>query len=408
MLFDIFFSICQTEVGGVIPSERVMFENFFEQVRAADRLGFGTGWLAESHLSCEVQKRNPAPVIPHFKGEIAVNVDFLQLAQKVFSITERIHMGSAVLNILCNGGPIAQAERIRLFLTLHGLTPGEKRHIEVGFAAGRFPFINVPYGIVPRSPVETAGWGVVKNKVFRQATEIFLRLLRGDVLSSDDIEPLTLARGDFRKDEEWQAVLAAHGRRAAEIKVPNFYNFPDLTIVPRETGLDLLRLTIGSHDPEVQNFANTFLPVGVFNLSITPSEVIESTNRRMQAAYHPDGGPWKRAYMPRTVLVFINEDDGAKRDERIRRATASAEDALQNYWKALEGTIDPEKVRQAVSNALVGDAQAIAEQIRERFHPEDRLMLWFDFNNHNSAQVVRSMELFMESVAPHFQGALVP
>jgi hypothetical protein len=282
------------------------------------------------------------------------------------------------------------------------------RHIEVGFAAGRFPFINVPYGIVPRSPVETAGWGVVKNKVFRQATEIFLRLLRGDVLSSDDIEPLTLARGDFRKDEEWQAVLAAHGRRAAEIKVPNFYNFPDLTIVPRETGLDLLRLTIGSHDPEVQNFANTFLPVGVFNLSITPSEVIESTNRRMQAAYHPDGGPWKRAYMPRTVLVFINEDDGAKRDERIRRATASAEDALQNYWKALEGTIDPEKVRQAVSNALVGDAQAIAEQIRERFHPEDRLMLWFDFNNHNSAQVVRSMELFMESVAPHFQGALVP
>jgi len=408
MLFDIFFSICQTEAGGVIPSERVMFENFFEQVLAADRLGFGTAWVAESHLSCEVQKRNPAPVIPHFKGEIAVNVDFLQLAQKVFSRTERIHMGSAVLNILCNGGPIAQAERIRLFLTLHGLNEVEKRHIEVGFAAGRFPFINVPYGVVPRSPVEAAAWSVVKNKIFRQATEIFLRLLRGEVLSSDDIEPLVLARGDFRRDEEWQQVLAAHGRQAAEIRLPNFYHFPHLAIVPRETGLDLLRLTIGSHDPEVQGFANTFLPVGVFNLSITPSDIIESTNRRMQAAYHPDGGPWKRAFMPRTVLVFINEDPGVERDERLKRAAATAEGALQNYWRALEGTIDPEKVRQAVSNALVGDAQTIVEQIRERFHVEDRLMLWFDFNDHNSKQIVRSMELFMESVAPHFQGALVP
>src|SRR3990172_3428708 len=108
MLFDIFFSICQTEVGGEIPSERQMFANFFEQVRAADRLGFGTAWVAESHLSCEVQKRNPGAVIPHFKGEIAINVDFLQLTHTVFATTERIHMGSAVLNILSNGGPSAR------------------------------------------------------------------------------------------------------------------------------------------------------------------------------------------------------------------------------------------------------------------------------------------------------------
>lgn len=407
MLFDIFFSVCQTEVAGVIPSERVMLENFFEQVRAADRLGFGTGWVAESHLSCEVQKRNPAPVIPHFKGEIAVNVDFLQLAQKVFAVTERIHMGSAVLNILCNGGPMAHAERIRMFLSLHGLDREEKRHIEVGFAAGRFPFINVPYGVVPRSPVELAAWSVLKNRIFRQATEIFLRLLRGEVLSSEGIEPLLIRRQDFRREEDWLQVLAAHGRRADEIRLPNFYNFPDIAIVPRETTLELCRLTIGSHDPEVQIFANSFLPVGVFNLSITPSDIIESTNRRMQAAYHPGGGPWQRAYMPRTVLVFINEDEGVARGERQRRATAAAEEALENYWRALEGTLDPEKVKQAVSNALVGDAQAIIEQIRERFHAEDRLMLWFDFNNHNSPQVMRSMELFMEMVAPHVQGALV-
>src|SRR4051795_1530277 len=142
MEFDIFFSICQTEVDGYVPSERVMFENFFEQVELADELGFGTAWVAESHLSTEVQKMNPGAVIPHFIGEIGLNTDILQLAHRVFARTRRIHMGSAILNILCNGGPIAAAERIKTFLALHGLDPAEQRTITIGFAAGRLPFLN--------------------------------------------------------------------------------------------------------------------------------------------------------------------------------------------------------------------------------------------------------------------------
>jgi hypothetical protein len=42
MEFDIFFSISQTEVRGYMPGEKVMFENFFEQVELADQLGIGT------------------------------------------------------------------------------------------------------------------------------------------------------------------------------------------------------------------------------------------------------------------------------------------------------------------------------------------------------------------------------
>ena len=42
MQFDIFFSISQTPVDGVTPAEATMFSNFFEQVEAADALGFGT------------------------------------------------------------------------------------------------------------------------------------------------------------------------------------------------------------------------------------------------------------------------------------------------------------------------------------------------------------------------------
>jgi alkanesulfonate monooxygenase SsuD/methylene tetrahydromethanopterin reductase-like flavin-dependent oxidoreductase (luciferase family) len=368
--FDIFFSICQTEVDGYLPDEATMFRNFFEQVELADRLGFGTAWVAESHLSTEVQKENPGAVIPHFVGEIGLNTDILQLAHRVFARTKRISVGSAIMNILCNGGPIAAAERIKTFLALHGLDPDEKRLLTVGFASGRFPFINVPYGIVPRDEFEKANWPAVKNKIFEEATEIFLRLLRGEVLSSDMIAP----------------------RFVGETQLAPRWVFPKLKIVPQESRMDLLRLSIGSHDPAVQVFANTILPVGVFNLSITPGDEIEKTNERMATAYQ---GTWHRRLMPRTVLVFINDDDGAK-------AADEAKSALSNYWRALEGTLDEEKVRKATNNALVGDAEAIARQVKERFHPEDRLMLWFDFNNHDSKRVMKNMDDFMTKVASRF------
>ena len=395
MELDIFFSISQTEVDGYMPSERVMFENFFEQIELADRLGFGTAWVAESHLSTETQKSNPGAVIPHFAGEIGLNTDILQLAHRVFARTRRIGIGSAIMNILCNGGPIAAAERIKTFLTLHGLDPEERRILTVGFASGRFPFINVPYGIVPRDPVEAAAWPVVKNKIFEEATEIFLRLLKGETLSSESIARRSLTRKDFRTDADWQRAVDAWGHTTDEIPLQPRWRFPNLKIVPQEPRMDLLRLSIGSHDPATQIFANTILPVGVFNLSITPGDEIEKTNERMAVHYHPDGGAWHRRLMPRTVLVFINDDDPA-------RAAHEAQDALSNYWRALEGTLDEEKVRRATNNALVGDAEQIARQMDERFHPEDRLMLWFDFNNHDSKRVMKNMDDFMNKVAPRF------
>ncbi|MGZ5475702.1 MAG: LLM class flavin-dependent oxidoreductase [Thermoanaerobaculia bacterium] len=394
MEFDIFFSICQTGVHGYVPSEKVMFENFFEQVDLADGLGFGTAWVAESHLSTEVQKTNPDAVIPHFVGEIGLNTDILQLAHRIFARTKRIGVGSAIMNILCNGGPIAAAERIKTFLTLHGLDENESRILTVGFAAGRFPFINVPYGIVPRNPVEAAAWPVVKNKIFEEATEIFLRLLNGETLSSDRVARRPLKRADFRSEEDWQRALAAYGSNADQIPLEPRWSFPNLKIVPQHPRMDLLRLSIGSHDGQTQILANTLRPVGVFNLSITPGDEIEKTNARMRDHYHPAGGGWHRRLMPRTVLVFINDDP--------EQAAAEARDALSNYWRALEGTLDEQKVKRATNNALVGDAATIERQMRERFDPEDRLMLWFDFNNHDSKRVMRNMSDFMTRVAPRF------
>ena len=178
MKFDAFFSICQTPVNGSFPNERAMFLNFFDQVRLADELGFGTAWVAETHLSCQVQKKNPGAVIPHFKGEIGLNTDILQLAHKVFAMTRRIHVGSAIRNILCNGGPIAHAENLRTFMSLHSLDPRESRNLHLGFASGRFPFSNFPFGIQPRNEMERAVWPVLKGRIFQEATELFLRLLK--------------------------------------------------------------------------------------------------------------------------------------------------------------------------------------------------------------------------------------
>ncbi len=405
MKWDIFFSICQTEVDGYMPNERQMWQNFFDQVQLADELGFGTAWVAETHLSCQVQKQNPGAVIPHFKGEIGLNTDILQVAHKVFANTRRLNVGSAIRNILCNGGPMAHAEAIRTFLSLHGLNPGEKRILDLGFASGRFPFSNTPYGIRPRTLTETAAWPALRGKIFMEATEIFLRFLRGDVFSSKDVTPKVLTRFDFRTDEDWAKVQQAHvaeggDSKATEIRVAPFWVFDKVGVIPFEAPLDLLRLTIGAHWPEVQHLANRYMPVGVFNLSITPTNQIESTHERMKKHFHADGGEWTRAHMPRTVLVFVNDDKGVSLDERRARARKAATHATENYWKAIEGTLDPAKITQAVDNALVGAPEDVIEQARDRFHPDDRLMLWFDFNNHDNDSVKQNMRTFMEKVAP--------
>lgn len=404
MSFDIFLSICQTEVDGFIPSERQMFESFFDQVQLADELGFGTAWVAETHLSCQVQKENPQPVIPHFTGEIGLNTDILQMAHKIFAMTKNINVGSAIRNIVCNGGPIAHAEAVKTFLSLHGLNPAEKRKLELGFAYGRFPFSNYPYGVRPRNSVEEAAWPALRGKIFLEATEIFLRFLKGDVFSSQEVTPKKLLVKDFRTDEDWQKVQEAHraefGGKPESIEFAPFWEFDKVGVIPAEVGLENLNLTIGTHDPQAQVLANKYLPTGVFNLSITPSKMIEETHRRMKEIYHADGGEWSRRHMPRTVLIFIDDTDGLSEEEKNQKAQLAAKKAVDNYWLAIEGTLSEERTNGAVENALMGSPQQVLAQIKERFHPEDRLMLWFDFNNHDNKAVKNSMHVFMEKVAP--------
>jgi alkanesulfonate monooxygenase SsuD/methylene tetrahydromethanopterin reductase-like flavin-dependent oxidoreductase (luciferase family) len=412
MNYDIFFSISQTPVGGHTPTEADMFRNFFAQVEAADALGYGTAWIAESHLSSQVQKGNKRPVIPHWEGEVGLNCDMLQLAHQVFARTKRIEMVSAVMNIMCMGGPVAHAERVSVFCALHGLDPNEKRRIHVGFAAGRFQFMNEASGIVPRDVVEQAAWPAMKGIIFREAAEIFCRLLRGDTLSSDDIGRASLTRANFRSDADWEAVQdAAVSRdgldvRPESVAVAPRWEFEKLKVIPQDWNRDLVQLIAGSHEPALQQFVNEFMPVQVFNLSITQPDIIEATHERMAACYHEGGGAWERGHMPRTTFVFLNEQEGLSPEERSAAAQSEAREALSTYWKALQGTLDPKKVEKAAQNALIGNAEEVAAQMLERFHPDDRLMLWFDFFNHDNDRVIANMRAFQERVVPLVTEAL--
>ena len=107
--------------------------------------------------------------------------------------------------------------------------------------------------------------------------------------------------------------------------------------------------------------------------------------------------------MPRTVLVFINNEKDLSREEKFNKAREAATKATENYWRAIQGTLDPAKITNAVDNALVGSPEDIIAQMKERFNPEDRLMLWFDFNNHDNENVKTMMKDFMEHVAPEFR-----
>jgi alkanesulfonate monooxygenase SsuD/methylene tetrahydromethanopterin reductase-like flavin-dependent oxidoreductase (luciferase family) len=410
MEFDVFFSISQTpDSTGFCPDEQTMYSNYIEQLKLADNLGYGVAWIAQAHLSTEIQKRNRNPVIPHWEGEVGLCTDFFQLAALSFAETKQIEVGSAVLSILANGGPIAVAERVGNFCALQELR-GDSRKLHIGYSAGRFQFMASPYGVIPRDAVERAAWPALRGQIFWEASEIFLRLLNGEAFSSDSVRKTILSKDTFRTDEDWQAVqetaieVGGLDKPPQEIEIPNHYEFEEIKCIPQNWNRDLLSLTLGSHEPALQIETNKYRPVQVFNLSITAPELIEATHDRMTESYHESGGSWQRNMMPRTIMVFLNNEENLTAEERSTAAQTEAKETLDSYWNALEGTIDPAKVSKAANNAVIGNAEEVAAQIVERFHPDDRLMLWFDFFRHDSARVQRDMLAFMNEVAPLVNG----
>ncbi|EDY48925.1 conserved hypothetical protein [Streptomyces clavuligerus] len=379
--------------------------NFLEQAQVADALGFATIWVAGSHFSSELQQGHRRPVIPNWRGEIGLNTDFCQLAGQVLTRTRRIEVGSAVMNIVGQGGPLAAAERVAALVGWHGLDPAESRTLHIGFSGGRFDYINRLSGVVPRTGWEEAAWPRVRSAVAAEAAEIFVRLLAGETLTSEDIPEAELGPEAFPDPEMYRRALAEGRSVEGRVVLPRRWEFEAVKAVPEIARPDLLELVVGSQDQALQARLNLIRPVKVFNLSITPPSVIEATHTRLQRVYHPAGGPWRRGYMPRTVFVFLHDHRGRSAGANRSDARADAEARLAAYWRAMEGTVNPARVAAAADNALIGTSADIAEQIGARFHPQDRLMLWFDFFTQDSKRVCEQMDAFMTRVVPRLPRA---
>lgn len=400
MRFDVFCSIAQTpRADGALPEHAALLREFLDQAGAADELGYGCLWAAETHFSTRTQQGNSSPAVPHWTGEIGLNTDTLQLAGQVFARTRRIDVGSAIMNIVACGGPLPAAERVAAAVAWHGLDPAEQRRLRLGFAGGRFDFIGRATGVQPRDEVEELAWRQVRGAVTAEAAEIFVRLLAGAELAATDVTPGRLTPAMFRDRAEFDAVARAAGVTGDSVPLTPRWTFERTRVLPAFRP-ELLTLVGGVHDPALQVHLNKYAPVQVFNLSITAPAVIEATHERMRAAYHPAGGSWQRNHMPRTVFVFLDATPGMSEEKRRLRATERAESTLAAYWRAMDGTVDPAKVAGSAGNSLVGSPADIAAQIAGRFHPDDRLMLWFDFFADSGAEVTTAMADFRHQVVP--------
>ena len=406
MKFDVFHSLGR--IDGLEPkrSERDLYRQFFEQLAAAEALGFGTMWVAESHFSSEVQKSHSHAVIPHYRGEVGLNADSMQLAQVVLARTQRLGFGTAIFNIVGgNGGPIAAADRVRSLAWLNSLSP-VPRQLDIGVASGRFPYINRPFGVVPRDSVEEVLWPVYQSLIFLEALEIFLRLLAGETLSSAEVTPRWIDRSAFVQAEAFAQACAALeplgfdlGREGRIAYRPR-YSFEALRLVP-ELPLaecsDWLRLVLGSADPRARSEAQRWADMDLFNLSFTPPEQIDRTHAEMATLCREHGRQWQRSRMPRTVLVFLAGTD--------QQAAERASRCFDTYLEAMRGTAAVPDKQALMARALIGSSATVCSQLvsggSRGFDADDRLMLWFEFNQTDGRAILRQMEQFATEVRPH-------
>ena len=389
MIFDLFHSVGDPLVNGSGLGAGRCFRQFLAQVQLAESLGMNTVWCAESHFSSETQKRGARPSIPNYAGEVGLNSDSFQLFHWIAAHTRRIGLGTAIHNIVGgSGGPIASADRVNTLRFINEECWSSPRELRIGVASGRFPYQNTPFGLVPRDPVEELLWPHVQRIAFYEAIEIFLRLLAGEELSSEQ-----LTKHEVSRERALPLLGSASYADVAALDLPYRppprWPFEALRLVPPGDSAHL-RVVLGSADEQALAIARRHAPVDLFNLSFTPPERIDALHAELGAA----DPTWARHRLPRTVLVFADPSSSA--------AHARAQAALDVYIEAMRGTAQVPDKKVLLERALVGDAaelrQCLAPGARHGFHADDRLMLWFEFNQLDGAAIEAQMRYFFEEV----------
>lgn len=396
MIFDLFHSVSDPVVEGRTLGAGRCFAQLLRQVQLAEALGMARVWCAESHFSSEAQKLGPRPAIPNFHGEVGLNADSFQLFHWLVSQTRSIGLGTAIHNIVGgSGGPIASADRVNLLRFANRELWPSPRQLAIGVASGRFAYQNAPFGLRPRDRQEELLWAHVQRFAFYEALEIFLRLLSGETLGHGALTRHVVSREEALVGAGATPAPNHPGGELASFTWPYVaeprWRFEALRLVPDGGARDDLSIVLGSSDERALALARRFWNVDLFNLSFTPPQSIERLHAQLAAA---DPG-WSRARLPRTVLVFAHPS--------AARAREHAERSLDTYIDAMRGTAQVPDKQVLLERALVGDAAQLREQLApgapHGFHPEDRLMLWFEFNQQDGAEIEQQMRYFFEHVA---------
>lgn len=394
MTFDLFHSISDSVVGGRRLGSRRVLEQYFSQAVLAENLGFDALWLAESHFSSEVQKRTSVATIPEFHGEVGLNADSFQWFHELNRRTKRIGLGTAIHNIVGgSGGPLASADRVQTLSFINQNLWESPRELRIGVASGRFPYQNTPFGLVPRNELETDLWPALRRFAFIEALEIFLRLMRGEELESSAVENQVLTETELKKTMAREADRLLK-KYQFPVVVPKRWNFELMKLVPPVEKREHLHFVLGSSDPLALDVGLRYWDLDLFNLSFTPPREIEKLHEGMAQRAAAQNRAWNRSRLPRTVLVFI--------DPVSQRAHELANRVLDAYIEAMRGTAAVPDKGVLLSRALVGDAEEIRDQLHpgnpRKFHADDRLMLWFEFNQLDGEAIESQMKYFHESV----------
>lgn len=394
MIFDLFHSISDPVIDSKSIGARKSVENFLDQVKLAEDLGMDTAWVAESHFSSEVQKQTSVATIQNFFGEVGLNCDSFQLFNLIERHTKKINFGTGIHNIVGgSGGPIASAERANFLRFINQNFVTTPREIRFGVAAGRFPYQNTPFGIVPRDEREKDFWPIIKRILFIEALEIFIRLLKLETVESSLISSYQISEGQLAKEMPKDAERLKK-KYTFPVAIHPRYSFEKLQLIPKTEVRKNFQLVLGSHDPEALTLAYKHWQTDLFNLSFTSPEQLQKTHDKLEELNRGTDYPWNRSRLPRTVMVFIDPD--------TKKATELAHFVLDAYIEAMKGTAQVPDKTVLMQRALIGDAVQVREQLHpdnpRKFHGDDRLMLWFEFNQLDNESVKSRMKYFFKDV----------
>lgn len=433
--WDIFFSITKF-IKNDKPVEQFLKEylNLFIQ---ADKLEYGVIWIAESHLSHTAQLANhPIVQCKSFEGEIGIINNVILLIQHAINITKKIDFGTAIVNLHAHN-PVLLAESIaQLIITGDFVTTNRKIHL--GVSSGRFDYVNQAYGMYPVTALEKECWSVLSEKIYHKKLEIFLTLIQNKVISNGNFKPITLTDKDFQGDQWyslWNSVKKGQDKELFKITAKGtieYFNnkilgiqYDDMSVVTNiklcnQMLLDHLEIYLATENKNlIKKSYKLYSELNLMLLSITSSEFINKMHEYMQIELK--NSLWDRYRLPLTIIVIFSDEENPAVDfveaeiehyfEMMREssieyskrdmlndmsAKIKAEKLIKDYWSAVEGTVEHKPSGDKLSNVVFGSPRKIAYDIKMRY-PNDKLLLWFDFDNSDMDYVERGMKSFMNN-----------